>query len=734
MRAMQERISELLVALKYDVVPAANKLVFQDPQTAFPVPMTILCGRIRTVAAEEYTDPSLDVIVVEDGASEQAVGSIAEATAGVERADGRRIVIETETRFVDRLWKADALLGLIDEDARYVAGQIPAEIGGIDLSVDAWYSRHFNRRLTVGGESRPAAVHFDTWLADPQHIVPIIFSEAGTGKTELAGYLSQRSAIAYRNAVRRNDREALPTLVYRIPMAALSGTSVGVVAGYLEQRRLRRVNAGVLHYLLVHKRLALILDGMDEVDAPIDQLKAALSETAHHVGEGAKIAITSRSIAALGAETDVIRTGLGERAVQVTFVGLTREEAVGFLESYGVEPGKARATVDQLPDPYATIPLFLLLGWAADAAKAFGDDAADLRRAELLDALVEMFCEREYQRQGIDVATQRLNLKWIARGEPEDDRPFTKDEALASLRGLEQRIVTHPHGLLTVAPNERGTEEVRFRNDLVRRLFIAQQLHEELSGAMLRSQKALAAFLEADHNLARRRMNTQTLDLLVELLSDNDVRSMCAAAQAGGSFRRHHFLARNLVYLAIEFMEDSGLGRSRDRADYLAELLGTRDLSGSSLAGLVFDNLDFSGWDLSRTRARGARFVGCLLADAKLDASSLIGARFESCDTEPADQDERELMDRGLDKLMRVVALYRIGDSATVKPEILAREADPEVMSVLDSHAFVDARPGPGGGVWKILPRGERAFRRLLTQGSPEPVLEPLLRQLGAIE
>jgi hypothetical protein len=726
-----ERIQSMLGALGYLTHVEGGVLIAdnRDPLTRNAT-QRIMAGQARSLRGDDILIGKPDYVVVEDSPP----------AAHVERLTYNCGMVTAELvhfgRFVDRLWHAEQTA----QDA------IESSRGGEDISLPPALAklatgspqqRYADQDLSVEDEATPqnALVYCEGWLGNAQGLL-VVFAAAGVGKSQLTRVLQWRSATDYLARTSHDTRPSeLPPIALRIRLRELDTLSLRAIVDYLRPRTEDIRNAQVLSELLRLKRVVLLLDGLDELTASLEDIIDGLKELLRLAEAGARIMLTSRS----GYITEepvkrLLRGGL--HVISELRAMEDRKDKLSLLQGYGASAHEASNLVGRLPPNVVGIPLFLLWGYAS----GYGGDGG-AARSQILWEMVRRFCERDERRVGLDSSTQVAALKNLAYHRTFFG-PLSKDELLENWLGVEgRRFVEGPHALLREMTYPDSSDP---DTDIERFLEFRDATFEDLflSYAIVDNWREQSSLSKADfgywfaNRLGEKKLSDLTEEFLAEELTADELREAWTI-MSQAPLRYRPFARRNILGIALERLAIiADKAAAPERARSLASMLGDRDISDTILSGLTITRIDFRGWDLGGCKGSGAQISGSNFVGATFD-DSLRDAEILACNGLEGRRSEQDDIRRGRGRFDFFVVPWQ--DHAAGFAKFHARLAsetpglDPSVMSILADKDIVVASKGRGGrGFWSLTQQGEFLIREFLTnRTSASELLQEIFRALG---
>jgi WD40 repeat protein len=458
------------------------------------------------------------------------------------------------------------------------------------------------------------------WLADDVGLFLLLLGDSGSGKTfllrELARQLSERQP------------QVVPLLVELSALEKVHSVDE-LVAAHLARHGQQSLDLRAFRYMLRTGRIALLLDGYDELVQRVTYDRAAEHlRTLVASAEGqAKIVVTGRSQhfssdeQAHTALTSGVVLPPNRRLVRI--VDFTAEQVRDFvLRAFDGERDRADARLALIHevadlDRLARNPRMLafMVGLNEDRLRAVShrpDAAGWLLYQQFVDAWLTGEEDRADLPGGAPTLTAEDRLRaatavaerlWVSGRGGLDLAELTEvaGEVLAALpgRGLDVDEITHLIGSGTVL--RRGTDGLfSFIHSSVGEYLVARA-----AGARLRAGKDISTLLAA----------REMAPLMV-------------------TFLRNAVTDARLVRWARQMLADPGVGQlvQTNAMAVLRHVRGTLrggDLSGRDLRRTDLKGVDLAGADLSRSDLRDTRLADADLSGAVLRGTRLAGARLD---------------------------------------------------------------------------------------------------------
>jgi len=583
------------------------------------------------------------VVVIEDDAK---ASHLERLVAALDDTGGR---LRTFSQFCDLLWDGDTAVEWALEDSSHNEGtglphepnRNPAKTAS-ELYVFPWLCRPAQTDVNVK-ERLLAWVDGDREAFNGN--VVLIEGDAGTGKSELARALARRSAVNYQNALRSaRPIAALPPLALRVPLRQTDSLSIGLIRDYLlREAGLTKLTETMLKFLLMRRRVALLLDGVDEMTVSLPKAEADLGVLRELTQEGAQVLATARrGTRKRKSPARVIKDAADDlpEGIDVLELGpLDHDSAVELLQNHGSPATEAEEIASGLPNELKGVPLFLLWSMLSSHLPRSGTKVH-----ALLD-LIEGICQRELTRPAIvqiETAEQMEALTQVAV-ELEDGPLTTLD--LGNFVEPESQFVAGPHALLNF--DEQG--EIQFRHEAFRSVLLA--------AGLARYWRESCGARDADHqSWLLRRLGTNHLDPLTneylsQLLEFKEVSHAwsCASLAPASS---NPYLRRNLLVIALAKAHveaaESLRGQTRPlpqevrrvNTNALARSISDLSLRGCHLDRVVLSQFDFRDWNLTDLKGKDAEFQLCAFEGATLDTTIYATECVDPIGLPPPPEDE----------------------------------------------------------------------------------------------
>jgi hypothetical protein len=724
MRELVRYLDDFFTVLGYKTVPQEHRLTVEDMALLSSSEQVIVAGQARSIRDEEITFQPPRFVVVEDGAPDAEISRLVAACKTCKTEPS----VLNFSRFVDPLWQAAQATNTAQRDAQ-AAADLDIATGLADSERPNPGELYVDPLVQLESDpSRPQSVLRATedWLTRGEGTI-VVLAPAGLGKSELAGILEWRAALVYLTRSSRESFQELPPVAMRVPLRELRSLSLVGIADYLRTARgLDRLrNAEVLTQLLLHRRLVLLLDGLDEFAASRSLMEEGLAELSFVAAQGARIMLTSRS--GYYASESSIRAKLGSESI-LLLEPLDQERGMEMLRKRGASPEEAKSAAEALPLELRGIPLFLIWAWRSRFRGGVDEEPSE---AKILLHLVQLFCLRDEPRIKVSADKQIEVLTDLAYHSAFHGAVSKTD--FAFLVGADDSpFVEGPHALLRV----NDSEQVDFRDATFASLFLAQGILKQWRDKAGRGGQHLKEWL--GERLGAAKLDSLALDYLAELTQATDLQSAWTLASEA-PVRYQPFTRRNLLGVALAGIRTHAEGRSpSERSKLLEQALGGRDLSDTALADLVLEMYDFREWDLRRCDGRGAYIAFCGFESAQFDAGLQAADIVSSTGLVPR-VSEDEVMRKGLRRLTRALGPWR---NHALGPDALrsrlgedTRGLDMVAMKCIRAHRLAElAQAERGLRYWQLTDGGKRLFRETLSNPAvTNPELRELLLELGRL-
>jgi 3',5'-cyclic AMP phosphodiesterase CpdA len=256
------------------------------------------------------------------------------------------------------------------------------------------------------------------WLGEPDARLILVLGDFGRGKTSLLHQLARILPEALPGL--------LPTLV-ELRSLEKAPSLDELLAQHLIRQQVEAIDPARLRYMIRSGRLALLLDGLDELELRVgydnsaDYLRTLLESVTDH----AKVVLTSRTQHFLS--TVQVRTALGERVSALTgsrivvLEDFTTEQILRFLTNLYAGDAAARARLALIGEIEGLLGLARnprMLAFIAeldeDQLRAIQHREGRISAAELYRELIEFWlvgeADRQHHRHGIPSLGQRERL------------------------------------------------------------------------------------------------------------------------------------------------------------------------------------------------------------------------------------------------------------------------------------------------------------------------------------
>ncbi|WP_328471760.1 pentapeptide repeat-containing protein [Actinoplanes sp. NBC_00393] len=547
-----------------------------------------------------------------------------------------------------------------------------------------------------------------SWVADPDGHLIVVLAPFGHGKT----YLLHELARAM------HERPGYPAVPVLVRMADLQNSHDldHLVAYQLSQDGQRRVDLDRLAYLRREGRLALLLDGFDELARRVsyDEAGAHLAAIVRACEGRAKVVLTSRREFFLtDADTELafgrqLAPATGRRIVTITDFDTTQVRR--FLSTRAADPDR---WVDLLTElgllELAANPrmLDLIVRTGHEQLRA-GAEHGTVTRSWLFERVLTVWLEREHERAnpyvsrpGPWLAAMRVALTELALRLWAAPLLYLTSadlaavaEPLTRLPGAESRTVEQAVHVLG-----SGTLLVRIGDDQFE--FVHRSIMEWLVTSHLASLLS-GDDAEADRYLATALSPVQ-IDLLGELVEPERLAAWLGTALGDAALRGNALAVAQQLQMPLHerlVLRGQDL-RGRD--------LRGRDLTGADLTGADLSNADLTGADLT-----GADLTDAVLARARLNEAKLTEARVggaDLTDTHLLGADLRSVHWSGVGRVRGAAAVAAQMDAAANKAlataGFLPRLQLPTTTTALSlafdpTGRFLAVTAGAGVQIWDV--------------------------------
>jgi hypothetical protein len=625
-RSVTQRVARALEAAhRRDVEVTLDHLItFKSADKTISETQAVIAGSANSLCDSQliFDHPSRKV-VIEDGAAPSTI----ERLLGRVGNSGRLINI---SRYYDMLWSADCALDWVKSQSE--EGRDPAAATRQRSSAYERPNLVVSGTAELGSAAGSREAELAEWIkgdssAPNRYEGNIVFisGSAGMGKTEYTRWLLRYGYnLKHAGAEAPSFDRPMP-LVVRIPLRDVDYLSIGGLRRYLaDHAGVDDISEGLLHHLIIERRIVLLLDGLDEIDPirnDIEEGFARLEETAM---AGGRILVTSRlsSTSSLSPLQHVRRMMESENPIHAVALELRpfdRAQSIDLLTRNGSSVENATDIVDQLPAELVGVPLFLMWSQEIDVRQLGGGGAQGF-----LD-LVSAVCTREAESRRIANPPEK-QLKALRELALDLRNECVAQSFLeAYLDAPDHQFVTGPHALLTV--DAEGN--VRFRHEAFEAILLAEALSIEWHAEQDKTDTQHRDWLR--HRLVGSELNPLTLEYLCEMVSPERVARAwrCAALNPDRQLPGLRWHLLNVALIAVNKSTASGTAhaaagaghreRQRARASELALYLPDRDLSDMKLRSLALSQFAWQGWSLRNLAGDGAEFHHCDFAGAQVD-------------------------------------------------------------------------------------------------------------------
>jgi uncharacterized protein YjbI with pentapeptide repeats len=499
------------------------------------------------------------------------------------------------------------------------------------------------------------AVH---WLGDESARLVVVLGDFGRGKTSFLRQLTRELPVRLPSVT--------PVLV-ELRSLEKAPSLDELLAQHLARQGVDDINLTRLRYMIGSGRIALLLDGFDELELRVGYENAAdyLQTLLFSLTAEAKVILTSRTQhfrsvrqvrdALSGRIGTAGRTALGERVETrpesrvVVLEEFSEGQILEFLTNlYNGDTDRARARFGLIRGIGNLLDLShnpRMLGFVADLEEERLRDAqnaaGEISTASLYETIIDQWLDNEADRH-----RHRAGLPSI-----------TKEERLAACAALALRLWASKDP--TIALAELSAEVARTLDGLAERGFTEEQAaHSIASGSLLiRTDDGAFAFIHQSvmewlvakaaatqldlgrgrSILASRRMSRLMVTFFADLAGPRDARGWADAALAdpdASEAAKQNALAV-MDYAAAPPVdgsataETSPAGRARQnlaRVDLRGQDLTRRDLRGADLRGAILRDMRLDGVDLTGADLTGADFSGVVMREGSLRGAVITGS------------------------------------------------------------------------------------------------------------
>lgn len=511
----------------------------------------------------------------------------------------------------------------------------------------------------------------------------IVHAPAGHGKTLLA----ERVAQWFFDTHERKTELPIPFLI-KFGEHRLLKDIDDLITRALATYGLVGLTASAFKCLLHEGRLVLILDGFDELaeeageSVSLENIRI-LAEDIRRNPE-ARIILTCRSTFLITSHRSIEHLGSGcgrgeFRKLEISPFNLDQQRE--FLEvnppstitPVNVGPHRDRVLTllkenERIKD-IATSPLHLKM---LSEIVARSPHFLPRNTANLFDIFLEQLCERECERQGLEITPteqvsflESLAYEMVYEGEysyPIDIVAMLVEDSLKAYiesvpdpdaKKMELVGKFTDHAALNPGVASTLYAGIQFLHPGIRDYLAARRLHLIILGSSEEIEKCA---------MSLRHLPEETIRFLAKMMDEQ------FAAQMIRLFTvvRNPFLFKNLIKLLLAWEE--GI--------HLKEILMPLSLTHRELKDLIFDGIDFSGYSFESSNLDRASFIDCDLKGCNFRHASLKRASFENCvldDTEFQDLDTVLIIDgaeyHGSDVMENLAKLGAKVPGERVRPE-----------------------------------------------------------------
>ena len=485
------------------------------------------------------------------------------------------------------------------------------------------------------------------WLGAEGARLIVVLGDFGRGKTSFLRQLTRELPARL--------PEVTPILV-ELRSLEKAPSLDELLAQHLVRQGVEDINPGKLRYMISSGRVALLLDGFDELELRVGYSSAAdyLEKLLASVTGRAKVILTSRTQHfrsteqvrhTVGARLRTAlrragRTALGERIETrpesrvVVLEDFSDDQILQFLTNlYEGDPDRARTQYDLISGIGNLLDLAhnpRMLAFVADldsarlraAAHQTGQlSAADLYR-EIVDYWLEREAERQRHRGGMPAigkqerlaACTALALRLWASKDPVIALHDLSAEVTATLAGLAERGYTEDQATHSIASGSLlvRTEDGAFS-------FIHQSVMEWLVAAAAASGSEI---------LAARRMSRLMVAFFADLAGHDTARGWAARTLADPD--APEIAKQNALDVAARAGAPTAspgpAGVDLARVDLRGQDLTGRDLRGASLRGAFLSRMRLDHVDLSGADLTGADLTGAVMVEGSLRNATFTGS------------------------------------------------------------------------------------------------------------
>jgi WD40 repeat protein/3',5'-cyclic AMP phosphodiesterase CpdA len=474
------------------------------------------------------------------------------------------------------------------------------------------------------------------WLAEDGPRFIMVLGDFGRGKTFLLRELAR--------GLRLHLRGLLPVLV-ELRSLEKAPSAIELLAQHLVREGVNPLDIKKLQYMIRRGRLALLIDGFDELELRIGYDNAAdyLNILLRAVQGDAKVVLTSRT--QHFRSTAQIRTALGDQVAALggnsrvaVLEGFTQEQILQFLVNYyrgnRVAARARSALIADVRDLLGLSSNPRMLSFIAELDEqrlhAIQAEHGQLSAAELYRELVDFWLLREagrHQHRGglrsLDekdrlAACTALALRlWATTASTIPLAEFTTEVAATLTRLAERRYTAdqaaHTVGVGTLlVRTDKGEGEFMFVHQSVMDWLVANSAAERLRNGQ-----------EAD-TLQNRKMSPLMLDFLCDLAGHEVARRWAAGVVADPAAS----MMAKQNGLAVTTRLGPGPRQELAGVDLRDQDLTNRDFQNANLQGAVLRDMRLVGTNFAGADLRGADLTGVRMVGGDLSGAQIAGSRW----------------------------------------------------------------------------------------------------------
>ena len=499
----------------------------------------------------------------------------------------------------------------------------------------------------VGTERRvseDAVEQIIAWLREPRGRFALVLGDFGAGKTFLLRELVRRMPAALPH---------LTPVLLELRALEKAHTLEQLIAQHMAAAGEEYIDLKALPYMLREGRIALLVDGFDELALRVTYHRAAehFETLMQAAGGDAKVVVTSRT---QHFENDQqIKTALFERAEQLAGLTLGRilpfdeQQIMAFLRRRLDDPQKAAERFELIAEirdllglSHNPRMLSFIVGIPDEQLRAARTRPGTITSAGLYRLLIERWLKYEYERVQPPGAAPLLSLeqRWEAVTTlalclwEKLDRTIRLSELTEQVASAVERLSPPAQQSGLAEPTDGaqldrdtiahlvGSGTLLVRDDDGAFAFVHQSVMEWLVANRAAAQLREGAKPDA---LERRGMTSLMADFFCDLAGPDRARAWAQDAVAA----RERSVAPASALLVLK-----RLGGQVDRPSLSGSSLSGDDLSGTNMAKADLKRADLTDVRMARADLGNADLTGATLVRADLTSANLSGATLDGAD------------------------------------------------------------------------------------------------------